>query len=196
MRLIAEAVAELDMVAGIALCRSLSPPELLASFLDTLKASIVAPSAEVQEFVVVRPPVVVGPGARVGPFSLLRGPLFIGAGTVIGPHVELTRSIVLSGSTIAHKNTVPDSVIGRDVWIAGHTALANTRLDRAPVRAWTPDGHVVTDRFGATIGSRARIGAQVLIQPGTCLDEDTVVVGPSSCSGRGKVRHFGSEADR
>ncbi len=108
-----------------------------------------------------------GKGVQFGPFTFLRGPLYIGNNVRIGPYVELTRCIILDGTTISHKNVIVDSVIGPDVWVAGFTATCNRRLDDKSVQVnYCGDVSDTGGKFGAVIDRGGRIGAGIMLKPG------------------------------
>lgn len=123
--------------------------------------------AELQEYSVVMGPTYVGHGARVGYHSSVRSCL-LAPGVQIGQRVDLTRTIILDNSMLSHGNTVGDSFIGCDCWLAGKTDVANLRVDRRPVKATIgPKRHTTNGKYGATIEDGVKFPALVVMLPGS-----------------------------
>ncbi len=124
-------------------------------------------NAELQEYSVVMGPTFIASGARVGYHSSVRACL-LAPGVQIGQRVDLTRAIILDNSMLSHGNTVGDSFIGQDCWLAGKTDVANLRVDRRPVKANIgPKRYTTNGKYGATIEDGVKFPALVVMLPGS-----------------------------
>ena len=126
----------------------------------------ISKDAQIQEYSVIMGPTFIGVGARVGYHSSVRGCL-LAPKVQIGQRVDLTRVIILDNTMLSHGNTVGDSFIGHDCWLAGKTDVANLRADRRPVRANIGAKRYTTNgKYGATIEDGVKLPAAVAIMPG------------------------------
>lgn len=144
---------------------------------------------EIQQNAVIMGDVKFGKGCRLGPFSFLRGPLILGDNVKIGPYVEVTRSIVLDNTIIAHKNIIVDSMIGSNVHFSGFATTCNLPTGRAFVKACFNDLVVELDhKYGCAIEDHVDLGINVFVMPGAHIGSGEAVLGPSIVYGRGKVK--------
>jgi len=105
----------------------------------------------------------------VGP-SLIEGEIFMNTSSVV------TRSIICQGSQVDDLAVVKDSIIGRNVYIEPGVKILHRRgieCERIVVKDFRdrtasliPTGR---RKLGAVIGDGCRIGANVVIEPGTVL---------------------------
>lgn len=151
----------------------------------------------------LRERVFVGKNATIDPTAKIEGPAIIGSGTtlrcgaylrencllgenvIIGHSVELKQLIVLSDSSISHLNYVGNSIIGKNVKIAGGAILANTRLDMQEVTIKDEENTIGTgvNKFSCIIGDESFVGANSVINPGTILAKKSLVFPLVSVSG-------------
>jgi UDP-N-acetylglucosamine diphosphorylase / glucose-1-phosphate thymidylyltransferase / UDP-N-acetylgalactosamine diphosphorylase / glucosamine-1-phosphate N-acetyltransferase / galactosamine-1-phosphate N-acetyltransferase len=152
-------------------------------FLDGMKESR---RGTVEPGVTINGKVSIGKGTVVKAGTYIEGPVMIGEDCVIGPNAylrpystigdkcrvgnasEVKNSVIGDGSKAPHFNYVGDSVIGRDVNLAGYTFTANLRHDRTVVRTAVKGNLMETGKakFGSVIGDGARLGASTMIYPG------------------------------
>lgn len=147
------------------------------------------PSAEIHELVNIGDDVWIGPGAKVFPGANIKGPAYIGANAVVGNNCllrdytilekgasvgfscEVRNTVMMPGSRIGHLSFVGDSVLGYDVDIGASVVLSNYRFDGATVMVML-GGKLVstrTNKFGAVIGDKAKIGCNVVVLPGRTI---------------------------
>jgi len=147
------------------------------------------PTAQVSESAHLTGDLWIGPRVRVFPGACLVGPVYVGEEAVVGNNAlirertvldkrvsvgfacEVRNSVLMPGSRIGHLAFVGDSVIGYEVDVGAGVVLSNYRFDGAPVRVMLK-GQLVsthTDKFGAVVGDRAKIGCNVVVLPGRTI---------------------------
>ena len=135
--------------------------------------------AVIETGVVLKGPVIVSQNCFVAAHAYLRGGVFLAEGVVVGPGCEVKSSFVFAGSTLAHFNYVGDSLVGARVNLEAGAVLANhfnEREDKAiSVVVDNQRLSTGTDKFGALIGDRCRVGANAVTSPGTVLRPGSVV---------------------
>jgi bifunctional N-acetylglucosamine-1-phosphate-uridyltransferase/glucosamine-1-phosphate-acetyltransferase GlmU-like protein len=175
---IADEDAPWDVVARL--------PELLASIVSTLSGQyeqegdcFIHKTAIVHESAILQDTIIVGPGASIGPHAILRGGVWLSEGAHIGGSCEIKQSFVGPRSGIAHLNYVGNSIIGCDVNIEAGAVLANHFNERLDKTIWVEfEGkriRIRSEKFGALVGDKARIGANAVTSPGTILIPGTIV---------------------
>ena len=136
-------------------------------------------SAVVEEQAVLKAPCIVGPDCFVAHNAYLRGGVWLADRVIVGPSCEVKTSFFCADSKIAHLSFIGDSVVGRAVNIEAGAMVANYRNERTEktVRI-VLGGRVVdtgSDKFGAILGDRVRIGANAVLAPGAIIKPDTIV---------------------
>ncbi len=201
-------------------------PESLRTFYDRLRSYVataprehrgtIDPSAIVQgEIVSMGPDSVIEAGAvihpscrlilgarsRIRPGAVLRDEVILGEDCLIGVHCEVVRSLVLGPfSYLGHFVYLADSVVGRDVNVAGNFMVANTTVTKGQSIPLIYDGVKIDSgrsHLGALIGDRVRFGAStticpgVIVLPGLTLPPDVVLYGTvDAARRRALMKHF------
>ncbi|WP_460923369.1 DapH/DapD/GlmU-related protein [Pontibacter brevis] len=136
-------------------------------------------TATVEKGAVLKAPVIISENCFVGSHAYLRGGVYLGSGTTIGTGCEVTRSIILHDSAVAHFNFVGDSIIGSYVNFEAGAVVANHYNERKDKQIRVVlQGKAVNTRvvkFGALVGDNCKIGANAVLSPGTILARNTVV---------------------
>ena len=113
---------------------------------------------------------VLGPGSRIRAGAVLREEVVIGPRCLVGAHCELARTIILGPSSfLGHYVYIGDSIVGREVSVAGNVFAANTKNSGSPAIRMKFRGTFVDSgrtHFGALIGDGVRFGASTLLCPG------------------------------
>ena len=83
-------------------------------------------------------------------------------------HCEVARSLLLSRTLLGHYVYVADSILGRDVMVAGYVGIANTTLGQGAVKLQSGPVRIDSGRshLGALVGDGVRFGASSLVCPG------------------------------
>ncbi|MCJ8164077.1 LpxA family transferase [Pontibacter sp. E15-1] len=136
-------------------------------------------SATVERHVVLKAPVIVSEDCFIGAHAYLRGGVFMGKGTVIGTGCEVKSSVLLHHSAVAHFNFIGDSLIGSHVNFEAGAIVANHFNERPDKQIQVMANGVPlqtgTEKFGALVGDRSKIGANAVLSPGTLLAPGTIV---------------------
>ncbi len=111
-------------------------------------------------------PVYIGKDVFIGDFSLIRSSSFE-EGSSVGVHSDVTRSIVMEGSSM-HNGFLGDSIIGRNVTIGAGLITSNKRMDRGAIDVVVKGQKISTGltALGSIIGDSAKIGIRVNTMPG------------------------------
>lgn len=177
----------------------------LASLLK--KAGVSGPKvlSPVPEGVHIEGPVYIAEGCVIESGAFVHGPAWIGAGceirsgcyirggviaesaVVLGHASEFKHCVLLSHAQAPHFNYVGDSILGIHAHIGAGVILSNYRLDGKPVlaRAMGTDERIETGlaKFGALIGDYCEIGCNTVLNPGTILGAQSVVLPLSNIRG-------------
>lgn len=180
--------------------------EKISSYIETFPLGthngVVSPDAYlihpekifIDEGVIVEPgayiqgPCVLGKGSVVRHGAYLRGNVITEENCVIGHTTEVKNSIFLKGAKAAHFAYVGDSILGNDVNLGAGTKLANLRMDRKTIYAYTQMGEKIDTgrkKIGAILGDGAQTGCNVVTNPGTFLLPSAMLL-PLQC-GKGVV---------
>jgi len=124
---------------------------------------------------------------HIGPYSFLRGPLYLGENVKIGPYCEITRSIIMKNSIVAHKNIIPDAVIEENVWLSGGVILCNTKMNLKKIKFTWEKIVLETEKFSAYIETNAKLGVNTIVMPGTHIKENTTILGPCTINRKGEI---------
>jgi acetyltransferase-like isoleucine patch superfamily enzyme len=138
---------------------------------------IIEDNVTIDDFCKIKGPVYIGKDSYIGTSSLIRE-CMIGDKTNIGFSCEIRRTYLAGHDKIAHFNSIGDSVIGKNVWFAGHSGISNVLLTKEKIRYEIDNGKSIdigTHRFGSVIGDNCRIGASVTILPGRYIPPNTVI---------------------
>ena len=123
-------------------------------------------------------PAVLEAGSLVGSNAFLRNGVFLGRGARVGHSSEVKASLIMDQALVTHFNYVGDSWIGAHAHLGAHVTLSNTKVSSQPRIRFFPGGRehrTDLEYFGAMVGDRAVVGAQVVLQPGTLLGPDSVI---------------------
>ncbi len=131
----------------------------------------------------------IGPRARVFPGASLVGPVYVGKDAVVGNNAllrdhavldqsvsvgfacEVRNSVLMPGSSIGHLAFVGDSILGHEADIGAGVVLSNYRFDGATVKVMLR-GKLTstrTDKFGAVVGGKSKIGCNAVVLPGRTI---------------------------
>lgn len=140
-------------------------------------------NVKIQPYTTYDGPIFLAENAFVGPYCFLRGPLYIGPNVKIGPYSEIKNSVLMEGTTITHRNIIPDCVLQKNVWLAGGVMITNLRLDKRPVK-FTWNGVTKTaEKFGLFAEENSTLGVGVTVMPATYLKKDARIFGPTTIKG-------------
>lgn len=139
---------------------------------------IVALTAVIKPFTVIEGDALIDEDAVIGPHALLRGGVIIGQGARVGHCSEIKHSVLFPGAKAPHRNSILDSLLGRDVNIGGHIVTPNKRADdrTVPVRVHGV-GRTNIDsglrKLGIIAGDGCFFGCAVKFNPGDCFAPKT-----------------------
>jgi UDP-N-acetylglucosamine diphosphorylase / glucose-1-phosphate thymidylyltransferase / UDP-N-acetylgalactosamine diphosphorylase / glucosamine-1-phosphate N-acetyltransferase / galactosamine-1-phosphate N-acetyltransferase len=114
--------------------------------------------------------------------AVLRDEVVVGDDCLVGVNCEVVRSVLLGPQTqMGHFNYVADSVLGRDVMVAGNVWVANTTIqggDTVPLVYHDAKIDSGRTHLGLLAGDGARIAASTMICPG-CIVLPGITLPPS-----------------
>lgn len=168
---------------------------VLPLFLADITKPQISTKASVHKSAVIDGPVKIEEGVCVLPHATIVGPASIGRGTVIGTGALVRGSSIgtdcvigfgteIKGSILAHHvwahmTYIGDSVIGSNVAFGGGCVTGNFRLDEGEIHSTVGSDRIATGltKFGVIIGSNARIGIQVGMNPGVKIGGGSFISG-------------------
>ena len=129
------------------------------------------PSVILPSHAIIEGPAWIGPHTKIRPGAFIRGNVIVGEGCVLGHCCEYKKCLLKDHVETAHFNYVGDSILGNRAHLGAGAILANVRLDRGMIKAYTGSGRVSTglSKLGACLGDGVEIGCNAVIQPGSLL---------------------------
>ena len=118
---------------------------------------------------------VLGPRSRVRSGAVLRDEVVVGPDCLIGVHCEVARSVILGPHTyLGHFVYLADSIVGREVNVAGNVMVANRTVNESTVHLHRGALRFDSRRshLGALVGDRVRFGASTTVCPGCIIAPD------------------------
>jgi UDP-3-O-[3-hydroxymyristoyl] glucosamine N-acyltransferase len=116
---------------------------------------------------------VLGARSRVRSGAVLRDEVVVGDDCLIGVHCEVVRSLILGPhSALGHFVFLADSVVGREVIVAGNVFTANTTVKAGRTVRLKYRGEKIDSgrsHLGALVGDRVRFGASTTVCPGCVI---------------------------
>ncbi len=148
-------------------------------------------NVEIQPYSLFTGEVILCDDVRIGPFCFIRGPVVVGKRSMIGPHSEIIRTVIQTGTTLAHKNLIGDSIIGKNCNLAGFTTICNFSGMRKSVKAHYKDEVMqYEDKYGAYIGDNTWMGALTILMPGAYVKPNSEIIGQCVVYGNTKIRQM------
>ncbi len=157
------------------------------------KTPSIDPTAKVSKAAHLSGDVWIGANARVFPGASLVGPVYVGENVVVGNNAllrdhtvleqgvsvgfacEVRNSVLMPGSSIGHLAFIGDSILGHEADIGAGVVLSNYRFDGETVKVMLR-GELVsthTDKFGAVVGGKSKIGCNAVVLPGRTIGFDS-----------------------
>jgi UDP-N-acetylglucosamine diphosphorylase / glucose-1-phosphate thymidylyltransferase / UDP-N-acetylgalactosamine diphosphorylase / glucosamine-1-phosphate N-acetyltransferase / galactosamine-1-phosphate N-acetyltransferase len=136
------------------------------------------PSVKLPPYGVIEGPAYIGAHTELRPGVYIRQNVIVGAACVLGNACEYKNCLLMDGVATPHYNYVGDSILGNKAHMAAGSILANLRLDKAPITIKTEGQLIQTGlrKLGALIGEGAEIGCNAVLQPGTLLGKNAIVM--------------------
>ncbi len=131
-------------------------------------------TARIDSSATIKGPAIIGINCFIGGYTTIRGGVFLSDGVSVGTSCEIKSSMVFDSSSIAHFNFIGDSLIGKHVNFEAGAVTANTWNERKikliSVAYKASIIQTGTEKFGALVGDRSKIGANAVLSPGTLLN--------------------------
>lgn len=116
---------------------------------------------------------ILGKRCVVRPGAILRDEVVVGDDCLVGVNCEVVRSVLLGPRTqMGHFIYLADSILGRDVMVAGNIWVANTTINGGEtVSLAYRDTKVDSGRthLGLLAGDRVRVSASTMVCPGSII---------------------------
>jgi NDP-sugar pyrophosphorylase family protein len=126
---------------------------------------------------------IVGRGSLIRSGAVLRDGAIIGQNVLVGHGVEVKRSFIMSGACLPHMNYVGDSAIGKNVVFGAGAVTANVKLFDCNPIAEDELATAGAIRSGVFVGDGARIGCNVVLNPGSVIGRASVIYPLTSIRG-------------
>ena len=160
------------------------PIKVLNEYLDKYlkavsKEVFVGKNTKIDSTAKIVGPAIIGSNCDIKDGALIREGVIIGDGCVVGHGSEVKHSIIFNDSNIAHLNYIGDSIIGSGVNFAAGAITANFKhgAKNEIVNIIINDEKTSTGlkKFGSLVGDNAKIGCNVVIEPGTIIGKRTLI---------------------
>ncbi|TNJ46031.1 LpxA family transferase [Tamlana fucoidanivorans] len=136
-------------------------------------------STVIEKGVTIKKPFIAMENCHISANAYFREGVFLGNDVEIGPSTEIKRSIICSGTKIAHLNYIGDSIIGQNVNFEAGSVAANHYNEKQNqnilVKIENDLINTGVKKFGALIGDGSKIGANSVLSPGTLLQKESIV---------------------
>lgn len=154
------------------------------------------PSVKIIGSVCIQGPAYIGEGCELRNGAFIRGNVIVGKHCVIGNSCELKNCLLMDHVETPHYNYVGDSILGNYAHLAAGVILANLRLDKKNISVQTPDGRIETGlrKMGTIFGDHAQAGCNAVLQPGTLLGKDSMVLPLTAFGGYLKAKGIGRKS--
>jgi UDP-N-acetylglucosamine diphosphorylase / glucose-1-phosphate thymidylyltransferase / UDP-N-acetylgalactosamine diphosphorylase / glucosamine-1-phosphate N-acetyltransferase / galactosamine-1-phosphate N-acetyltransferase len=125
----------------------------------------------------IKGPCIIGHNCSIRKSAYIRGNVITGDNCVIGHGTEIKNSIMLNNACAAHFSYVGDSIIGNRVNLGAGTVLSNLRLDKKEIVIFINGMKIKTNltKLGAIISDDVQIGCNTVLNPGTCINENSFI---------------------
>ena len=145
----------------------------------------IAKSAIVDKTASINGPVIIDENAEIRHSAYIRGCAIIGKNAVIGNSTEIKNAIIFNDAQIPHFNYVGDSIIGYKAHMGAGSILSNVRLDYKKISIFINNQKIETDlfKFGAILGDEVQIGCGSVINPGSVISRNKIIMPLSTVSG-------------
>ena len=136
------------------------------------------PTVKLPPYAVIQGPAYIGARTEIRPGAFIRGNVIAGEGCVLGNASEFKNCLLLDGVQAPHYNYVGDSILGNQAHLGAGAICSNLRLDQAEVSVRFPGGTAATGlrKFGAVLGDAAEVGCNAVLNPGTVLGPQALVM--------------------
>lgn len=139
----------------------------------------VHPTAKLPPYGAIEGPAYIGPHTELRPGVYIRQNVIVGAHCVLGNACEYKNCLLMDAVATPHYTYVGDSILGSHAHLAAGSILANLRLDKAPISIKGPAGELIPTglrKLGAILGEGAEVGCNAVLQPGTLLGKQSIVM--------------------
>ena len=161
-------------------------------FVSIKGAVHIGKGSRIHSHVEIDGPVIIGENVSIRAQAQIRNFAYIGSDCVVGHSADIKRSICLNGAKMQDGTFVGDSVLGVGARVGSGANLANRKFNQGEIRYLDDLGELVSsgrEFLGAILGKFVRLGANVVLSPGTIIGEYTWV-------GSGCVLHGRFPPDR
>lgn len=148
-------------------------------------------NVEIQPYCLFSGLVILDEGVKIGPYSFLRGPIYIGRNSLIGPYAEITRSLIMDNTSLAHKNIVGDSIFGNNINFGGMSVCCNTIFGDKLIKArYHKEIITYNYKYGAMIEDNSNLGYLTALMPGCYIPKNTNIIGQCIVHGNANIKFF------
>ena len=127
---------------------------------------------------------IIGSGARICHGAHISGSI-IGSYALIGDNSLVKNSIVFDMGKLYASNSVLSSIIGYNANLGAGASSYDTKLDSTNIEICLPEGIYLPglSKLGSIVGEAARIGTNAVLNPGSVVDEHSIIYPLCSVNG-------------
>jgi len=137
------------------------------------------PSVKLPHYGSIVGPTYISEGTELRPGVFIRGNVITGRECTLGNACEFKNCLLLNKVQVPHFSYVGDSVLGNEAHLGAGVICSNLRLDQGNISVRLPDGSYQDTgmrKLGALIGDAAEVGCNAVLNPGSILGKQSLVM--------------------
>lgn len=138
----------------------------------------IAKSAKIATTTTIIGPAIIDENSEIRHSAFIRGNVIVGKNAVVGNSTELKNCILFDEVEAPHFNYIGDSILGYKAHLGAGCIVSNLRLDKKEIIINKINTKL--KKIGAFIGDGVQVGCNCVVNPGTIIGKNAIIL-PLSC---------------
>lgn len=138
----------------------------------------IAKSAKIATTATIIGPAIIDENSEIRHSAFIRGNVIVGKNAVVGNSTELKNCILFDEVEAPHFNYIGDSILGYKAHLGAGCIVSNLRLDKKEIIINKINTKL--KKIGAFIGDGVQVGCNCVVNPGTIIGKNAIIL-PLSC---------------